>query len=166
MNENLEKEIKSTASSISQSSVPTTQSTSAPLSVIDEISDQNRRKNLKMYNYPEGADLSADKESFISLCSTVFDLNVEVNKVLRLGRILEEKHRPLLVRLTSEYDKHAVLSQVPRLRFHDQYKRVFISHDMTQSKHVKHKALVQELKSRRAKGERDLTIRNGSIIVR
>ena len=37
---------------------------------------------------------------------------------------------------------------------------------MTQSERVKHKALVQELKSRRAKGERDLMIRNGSIIVR
>ena len=142
MNENLEKEIKSTtASSIAQSSVPNTQSTSAALSVIDEISDRNRRKNnLIMYNYPEGADLSADKESFISLCSTVFDLNVEVDKVLRLGRRLEEKHRPLLVRLTSECDKHAILSQTPRLRFHDQYKRVFISQDKTQSERVKHKA--------------------------
>ena len=111
MNENLEKEIKSTASSIAQYSVPTTQSTSAALSVIDEISDRNRLKNnLIMYNYPEGADLSVDKESFISLCSTVFDLNVEVDKVLRLGRRLEEKHRPLLVRLTSECDKHAILS--------------------------------------------------------
>ena len=39
---------------------------------------------------------------------------------------------------------------------------------MTQSKNVKHKALVQELKSRRAKGERNLMIRkkSGSIIVR
>ena len=114
MNENLEKEIKSTASSIAQNSVPTTQSTSAALSVIDEISDRNRRKNnLIMYNYSEGADLSADKESFISLCSTVFDLNVEVGKVLRLGRGLEEKHRPLLVRLTSECDKHAILYLKP-----------------------------------------------------
>ena len=157
MNENLEKEIKSTASSIAQSSIPTTQSTSAALSVIDEISNQNCRKNnLIMYNYPEGADLSADKESFISL--TVFDLNVEVDKVLHLGRRLEEKHRPLLVRLTSECDKHTVLSQAPHLRFHKQYKRVFIFHDMTQSKRVKQKALVQELKSRRAKGERNLMI--------
>ena len=111
MNENLEKEIKSTASSIA---VPTTQSTSAALSVIDKISNQTCRKNnLIMYNHPEGADLSADKESFISLCSTAFDLNVEVDKVLHLGRRLEEKHRPLLVRLTSECDKHTVLSQPP-----------------------------------------------------
>ena len=70
-----------------------------------------------MYTYPEGVDLSADKELFISLCSTVFDLNVEVDKVFHLGRRLEEKHRPLFVRLTSECDKHAILSppQIPRL---------------------------------------------------
>ena len=159
MNENLHQVIKSTASSIAQSSVPVTQSTSAALSVIDEISDRNRRKNnLIMYNYPEGADLSADKESFTSLCLSLFNLNVEVDKVLRLGRRLEGKHRPLLIRLNSEGDKHAILSQAPHLRFNDQYKRVFISHDMTQSERVKHKALVQELQSRRAKGERNLMI--------
>ena len=89
MNKNLQQEIKSTASTFVQSSVPTTQSTSATLSVIDEISDRNRRKNnVLMYNYPEG-------ESFIFLCSLVFDINVEVDNVLRLGRRLEGKHRPL-----------------------------------------------------------------------
>ena len=166
MNKNLQQEIKSTASTFVQSSVPTTQSTSATLSVIDEISDRNRRKNnVLMYNYPEGADLSADKESFF-LCSSVFDINVEVDKVLRLGRRLEGKHRPLLIKLRSESDKLAILSQASHLTFHEQHKRVFISHDMTQSEHVKHKALVQELHSRRAKGERNLMIRNGSIIVR
>ena len=69
----------------------------------------------------------------------------------------------MLIRLRSESNKHAILSQAPRLRFHEQHKRVFISHDMTQSKH---EALVQELNSRRAKGERNLMIRNGNIIVR
>ena len=152
MNENLQQEIKSTASSTAQSYVPATQSTSAALNVIGEISDRNCCKNnLLMYNYPEGADLSVDKESFISLCSSVFDLNVEVDKVLHLGRRLEGKHRPLLISLHSESDKHAILSHAPRLRFNDQYKRVFISHDMTQSERVKLKALVHELHSRRAK---------------
>jgi len=137
------------------------------LNVIDEISDQNRRKNnLLIYNYPEGADLSTDKESFISLCSSVFDISVEVDKVLRLGRRLEGKHRPLLIKLHSESDKFAILTQAPSLRFHEQHKRVFISHDMTQAERVKHKALVQELHSRRAKGERNLMIRNGNIIAR
>jgi len=37
---------------------------------------------------------------------------------------------------------------------------------MTQSEHTKHKALVNELHSRRAKGERNLMIRNGNIVVR
>jgi len=63
-----------------------------------------------MYNYPEGADLSAEKESFIFLCSSVFGINVEVDKVLRLGRRLEGKHRPLLIKLRSESDKLAILS--------------------------------------------------------
>jgi len=116
-----------------------------------------------MYNCPIGADLSADKESFISLCSSVFDINVEVDKVLRLGRRLERKHRPLLIKLHS---KLAILSQAPCLGFHEQLKWVLISHDMTKSEHVQNKALVQELHSKRAKGERNLMIRNGNVIVR
>jgi len=121
MNKNLQQEIKSTASTIVQSSVPTTQSTAA-LSVIDKISDRNRRKNnLLIYNYPDGADLSADKESFISLCSSVFDINVEVDKVLHLGRRLEGKHRPLLIKFHSESDKFATLTQASHLRFHEQH---------------------------------------------
>ena len=40
MNKSLQQKIKVTASTIVQSSVPTTQSTSATLSVIDEISDK------------------------------------------------------------------------------------------------------------------------------
>ena len=112
MNKNLQQKIKSTASTFVQSSVPTTQSTSATVSVIDKISDRNHRKNnLLIYNYPEGADLSADKESFISLCSSVFDISVEVDKVLHLGRRLEGKHRPLLIKLNSESVKLAILSQ-------------------------------------------------------
>ena len=91
MNENLQQEIKSTASSITQSSSPATQSTSAALSIIDEISDRNRRMNsLIMCNYSEGADLSADKDFFTFLCLSVLNLNVEVDKVLCLGRGLEE----------------------------------------------------------------------------
>ena len=59
--------------SIAQCSAPVTQSTSAALSVTDEISDRNcRKKNLIMYNYTEGSDLSADKEPFTTLCLSVF----------------------------------------------------------------------------------------------
>ena len=45
MNENLQKELKSTDSSITQSSVPTAQSTSAAWSVIDKISNRDSCKN-------------------------------------------------------------------------------------------------------------------------
>ena len=74
-----------------------------------------------MYNYPEGADLSADKESFIFLYSSIFDINAEVDKVLHLGRRLEGKHRPLLINLRSENDKLVIFSQAPHLRFHEQH---------------------------------------------
>ena len=43
-----------------------------------------------MYNYPEGADLSAYKESFTSLCLSVFDIHVEVDKVPTLVGDLRE----------------------------------------------------------------------------
>ena len=70
-----------------------------------------------MYNYPEGTDLSADKESFIFLCSSFFDINVEVDKVLCLGRRLEGKHRLLLIKLRSESDKLTFFLKPPTLDF-------------------------------------------------
>ena len=44
------------------------------------------------------------------------------------------------------------------------YSDVYVSVDLTKSERIKHKQLVDELKSRRAKGETNIFIRSNSII--
>ena len=86
--------------------------------------------------------------------------------MFRIGRKDSNRVRPLLVCFTSEESKLAVLSNAPRLRFHDIYKKVFIAPDMTRFERAKHKKLVEELKQRRQQGETNLIIKNVSIVQR
>lgn len=57
-----------------------------------------------------------------------------------------------------------ILSYSGKLQKFDQYKNVYIEPDRTKLERQKHQKLVEELK-RRSNGERNLVIRNGSIIV-
>ena len=59
------------------------------------------------------------------------DLDVRVQKSFCLGQKIDGKVRPLLICLESEDDKSIILSRTPKLRFHEQYKNVFIAPDMT-----------------------------------
>ena len=96
-------------------------------SIIDELADRDRcKKNAIIYNLPEAKDHTADKNSFLTLCKTVFDLNVPVTRVVCLGKRLENKHRPLLVCFEQEDDKSTVISHSNRLCRHDQYKRYLL----------------------------------------
>ena len=124
--------------------------------IIDELADRDRcKKNIIVYNLPEPSDRAA-----------AFDQDASVIRVARLGRRLENKHRPLLVCFEHEDDKTTVISRSNLLRQHDQYKRVFIAPDRTKFEREKHAKLVNELKERKTKGETNLIIRNGSIISR
>ena len=100
------------------------------------------------------------------MCKEVTDLDINVHKFFRLGRKSDSKARPLLICLTSEGEKLTLLSRAPKLRFHDQYRNVYIAPDMTRFQRTKHKKLVDELKRRKQQGEENLIIRNGLIMKR
>ena len=52
---------------------------SATHSIIDELADRGRqKKNIIVYNLPEATDHAADKVSFLTICKTVFILDVLV----------------------------------------------------------------------------------------
>ena len=51
---------------------------SAAHSIIDELTDRDRGKNIIVYNLPQATDHAADKVSFLALCKTVFNLDVLV----------------------------------------------------------------------------------------
>ena len=121
-----------------------------------------------MYNVPEHTNRQSDKGFFVDLCKAVYDMNVPIAKVFRLGKKSanneQPRHRPLLVALENESDKATLFSRSNQLRQHDKYENIYIAPDKTKFERVKHKRLVDELKQRWAKGETDLVIPNGSII--
>ena len=155
--------------SVRPSSAATSASTASSTAhnIIDELADRDKRKkNIIVYNLPEPSDRAANKVSFLALYKTVFDQDASVIRATRLGRRLENKHRPLLVCFEHEDDKITVISRSNLLRQHDQYKRVFLAPDRTKFEREKHAKLVNELKERKTKGETNLIIRNGSIVSR
>ena len=104
------------------SSTSASAASSAAHSIIDELADRDRRKkNIIIYNLPEATDHAADKVSFLALCKTVFNLDVLVTRVIRLGKRQENKHRPLLVCFAHEDDKTTVISRSNLLRRHDKF---------------------------------------------
>ena len=145
---------------------PSSTSASASSSAAHSADRDRRQKNIIIYNLPEATDHAADKVSFLALCKTVFNLDVLVTRVIRLGKRQENKHRPLLVCFTHKDEKTTVISRSNLLHRHDKFKRVFIAPDQTKFEREKHAKLVNELRERKTKGETNLIIRNGCIITR
>ena len=117
-----------------------------------------------IYNFPENSDHQADKAEFLKLSKLVFNLDLNITKIICLGKRNDEKRRPLIVGLDSDAAKIEILSQSGKLRWFDQYNEVYIVADKTKYEREKHKKLVNELKSRRSKGEKNLIIQNGNIV--
>jgi len=118
MNENLQKEIKfaalstgnmntdGPALSISQRAG----SSSNVLDFVDEMAERDRRKsNIVVYNFAELTDRNADIESFKALSNTVFKLDLDAAKAIRLGPKVPNKYRPLLLTIEDVDDKTYML---------------------------------------------------------
>ena len=110
------------------------------LSIADELADRERRKNnIIFYNFMETSDHQTDKDSFVNFCSFVFNCNVKISQVLRLGKKIANKHRPLLLGFEHYDDKVSILSHAYLLCHNDQYSDVFIVPDRTKFEREKQK---------------------------
>ena len=146
---------------------PSEFSASTATTIADELAERDRKKNnVIVYNFPEGSDLENEKQCFVALCKDFAELDVSVQKYFRIGRKEGNKTRHALVSFDTESAKLAVLAKAPKLRFDKKFNKVYISPDMTRFERTKHRKLVVELKRRREQGERNLIIKNWSIVQR
>ena len=97
--------------------------------------------------------------------------NVQVEKVIRLGKRSTDstetsKPRPLKIIFDSEDSKVRVLRNAKNLRNKKDggWEKVFVHQDLTPKQREARNILVQELKSRQAQGEMDLTIYRGAVV--
>ena len=100
--------------------------------------------------------MEADRNCVSKLCKDTFDLDVKILKVFCLGKKVPNKCRPLLVQFEKENAKAKILDKSYLLKSMESYNDVYVSVDMTKSERIKHKQLVDELKSRQAKGETNI----------
>ena len=166
-NSNLQMEIDFVSESTTTHTQPNEKPTSAAttLTILDELADREQRsKNLIVYNFRESFDSKSDTLEIKDLIKSVFDLDVNLTKVARLGRRNDSKPRPLLISLEDVLARGSILFQSGKLFNFDQHKNVYIAPDRTKMEREKHRKLVDELKCRRSSGEQNLVIRNGVIV--
>ena len=131
------------------------------------MADREKRKyNIIVYNFPEASDNQSDKDLFADFCSSVSKHKGNINKILRLGKKVPNKHRPLLLGFEHYEDKGLLFCRTHLLQHNDQYNDVFIVPDRTKFEREKHKKLVVKLKERQTKGESGLIIQNSAVVAR
>ncbi len=123
----------------------------------DEEREQNRRKNnIVVFNLPESDGgtpqdrMNRDLEAFNKLTKEGCKMEVkknEIEKCYRLGKVENNKTRPLLIKLKDEEKKKKLFLSLQTLREHKgKYENVKIGHDMTKTQREEHKAKIEEAK--------------------
>ena len=138
--------------------------------IVRKLEDKECHKNnLIFYKIhvlePTAPSWKADSAYISDLCRNTFDLNVEIIKSFHIGKKVDKKHRPLLIRLSNYVHMKLILSKSFILRQTNPYENIFMSADITKAEQARHKLLVEQLKSQRARGETDI-IWGDSIVTR
>ena len=133
---------------------------------------EKKKDNLILYNVPESKsqDPKQRVEDDLDICEDIIyrELqidNVNIFKIIRLGKKDENKMRPLLIKVTDTKEKWYILGKAKNLRDSEKYSKIFISKDMTIEERQKDKELRAELKERKENGE-DCLIKNGRVVKR
>ena len=109
----LQEEVNSFAKSVKDSSVPlcTADVGANPVAahvsctIVDELTEREKqKKNIVIYNLPDGKDRDEDKLSVLSLIES------QINRAICLGRRTENKQRPSLVCFELKEDENIVVS--------------------------------------------------------
>ena len=132
--------------------------------------EEKRAKNLVIYNMIESEEVEvenriADDEAILNNMLTYLSVvGVEVIKVSRLGQKREPDYpRPLLVRMSNEHDKWALLSKAKFLKDSDDFYAIYMAKDMSKDELNEYIKRRRELMERKQRGE-NVMIKNGRII--
>ena len=94
--------------------------------------------------------------------------NIKIQRVARLGSTKSSTSKPrlLLVEFGDVSMKRTILKQATKLRKSSTRSDVYISPDLTPKERSQNKLLRDELKTRKAAGEKDIYIKYGKIVSR
>lgn len=142
----------------------------------EEMEIEHRKRNVIVHGVSESQVESSDQrvDEDLTLLAAMFQevgtAEVQVESVVRLGKRNENlSHpRPMKVVLNSVEGKVKLLCNAKNLRTKQEgeWSKIFIHQDLTPRQRELRKPLVEELKQRKANGEKDLIIYNGKLIKR
>lgn len=133
---------------------------------VEESLEIERRKcNLIIHGVPE-ADAEQDVEAVIEVFGQglKLDFGRHVDKMLRIGRLVEAKSRPIRLMIKTLDGKKEILARAKQLKENDKFKRMFISPDLTRKQQEMDKELRNQLKKFREEGETEAKIRFGKVV--
>lgn len=152
------------------------------LEVMEEKEDKQKRvKNVVIYNVTEpnaiNLNVKEQKQHDLEKCMDIFTKGLDVEEVqimetVRLGRQAqrdgaeEPRSRPLLVKLSEVQTKWEIVKTAEKLEDakEEEYKKVYISPDLTAKERAKDKELRDSLKEKRENGERGCIISKGKLV--
>ena len=123
---------------------------------------ENRKNNIILHGIDEGGNQEQEAakrkdkssvEEIFKLIDPSFVLN-RITDCRRLGKKVENKNRPLLLKMDSGDHKEAIMRNLVKLKDSPWHKTVSVSHDMTSNQRDTRKGLIQKAKEE-AGDERD-----------
>lgn len=132
----------------------------------ESLEIERRKNNLVVHGVPE-SDAEQDVKKILELFDDGLhmDFNRHVENVVRIGR-LSERPRPIRLKLKSNEGRKEILARARELKNVENYKRWYISPDLTKRQQVKDKRLRGQLRTIREEGEQFAVIKNGRIVKR
>ncbi len=135
---------------------------------------KKKANNLCFFNIPEPVNDSEEKnyvddvlavQKLFENTDKNHDIINSISSIVRRGKKLPDRSRPLVIRFSSLEIRNEVL-QLHSLQHknNNEIKQVFISPDRTRKQQAEHRELVVEMKRQRANGD-NARIRNGKVVV-
>ena len=120
---------------------------------LPEVSAQdNKERNKK------------DVEVVTSLIEGEFHIKAKIVKSFRAGKVMSDKHRPLIITLEEEGVKWDILRQAPQLMGQPLYGGVFLSPDRTREERERDRNLREKARRLREIGK-TVRIQKGQVVV-
>ena len=125
--------------------------------------DVDRSCNIIIYGINESRDPSVWHNTVLRSLESAAGRAVDITDAVRLGRFNTLKHRPILVKLKSVWDKRLVLSRTHSLRDTDEFKCIFIKAD--EPPEVRKQKTLDRLKRRAETNGQTVTISEDGVLI-
>lgn len=131
--------------------------------VLEELEIERRKMNLVVNGLREGNQDEDEIREVFSKLAGVRGVK-SIVRIERIGKRTVNKVRPVRVVLNNLEGKFEILRQAPGLRRWEEYKKLFISPDLTKQQLEREKALRLKVKEIRESGENSAKISKGRIV--